>query len=123
MAEIIFKTDKPEEVTELVKKAIAAELCRLENSQRLARKRLDYFEEKYQQRSPLTPLKNGGTGSSQFQDTLAAEDMEGGDIEYVEWMGEYQFFLELEEKIKSLKSLEYSALRCNGVQSYSDKSL
>lgn len=107
MAEIIFKTDKPEEVTELVKKAIAAELCRLENSQKLARKRLDYFEEKYQQRSPLTPLNKGGTGSSQFQDTLAAEDMEGGDLEYVEWMGEYQFFLELEEKIKSLKSLEY----------------
>jgi hypothetical protein len=33
--------------------------------------------------------------------------MEGGDLEYVEGMGEYQFFLELEEKIKSLKSLEY----------------
>ncbi len=95
MAEIIFKTDNPEGVTELVKKAIAAELCRLENSQKIARKRLDYFEEKYQQRS------------SQFQDTLAAEDMEGGDLEYVEWMGEYQFFLELEQKIKSLKSLEY----------------
>ncbi|MBP0013300.1 MAG: GUN4 domain-containing protein [Roseofilum sp. SBFL] len=36
MAKIIFRTDKPEEVTELVKKAIAAELCRLENSQRTA---------------------------------------------------------------------------------------
>ena len=58
----------------------------------MARKRLDYFEEKYQQRS------------SQFQDTLAAEDMESGDLEYVEWMREYQFFLELEETIKSLKS-------------------
>ena len=95
MAEIIFKTDNPEGVTELVKKAIASELCRLENSQKLARKRLDYFEDKYQQRSSL------------FQDILAAEDMEGGDLEYVEWMGEYQFFLELEEKIQSLKSLEY----------------
>ena len=95
MAEIIFKTDNPEGVTELVKKAIASELCRLENSQRLARKRLDYFEEQYQQRS------------SQFQDTLAAEDMAGGDLEYVEWMGEVRFFLELEEKIQSLKSLEY----------------
>lgn len=103
MAEIIFKTDNPEGVMELVKNAIAqrcggtfaSEIFRLENSQRLARKRLDYFEEKYQQRS------------SQFQDALAAEDMEGGDLEYVEWMGEYQFFLELEEKIQSLKSLKY----------------
>jgi len=95
MAEIIFKTDNPEGVKELVKNAIASELCRLENSQKLARNRLDYFEEKYQQRSSL------------FQDTVAAEDMEGGDLEYVEWMGEYQFFLELEEKIQSLKSLEY----------------
>lgn len=33
--------------------------------------------------------------------------MEGGDLEYVEWMGEYQFFLQLEEKIQSFKSLEY----------------
>jgi hypothetical protein len=70
---------------------------------------------------PLTPIKiysfdspkiggrgaKGRTGSKQFQDTLAAEDMEGGDLEYIEWMGEYQFFLELEEKIQSLKSLEY----------------
>ena len=95
MAEIILKSDNPEGVTALVEKAIAAELCRLENSKKIARKRLDYFEEKYQQQS------------SQFQDTLAAEDIESGDLEYVEWMGEYQFFLELEEKIKSLKSLEY----------------
>ena len=80
MVEIILKTENPEEVTQLVKTAINSEIRRLENSKKIAKKRLEYFEEKYQNPSRL------------FQDILAAEDMEGGDLEYVEWMGEYQFF-------------------------------
>ncbi len=95
MAEIILKTDHPERITELIKRAIASELGRLEKNQKLARIRLDYFENKYKQ--PSNQLKN----------KLTAEDMEGGDLEYLEWAGEYQLFLDLEEQIKTLKCLEY----------------
>ncbi len=95
MAEIILKTNNPDRVTELIKRAIAAELDRLEKSLKFTKKRLDYFEDKYNQ--PSNQLKN----------RLRAEDMEGGDLEYLEWAGEYQLFLELEEQIKVLKSLEY----------------
>jgi hypothetical protein len=95
MAEIILKTDHPERVTELIKRAIAAELGRLEKSQRLTKKRLDYFERKYRQ--PSRDLKK----------KLTAEDMEGGDLEYLEWAGEYQLFLDLADQIRNLKSLEY----------------
>ncbi|MCT7990885.1 hypothetical protein [Laspinema olomoucense] len=95
MAEIILKTDNPGRVTDLIKRAIASELDRLEKSLKFTKKRLHYFEDKYNQ------------PSHQLKSKLRAEDMEGGDLEYLEWAGEYQLFLELEEQIKVLKSLEY----------------
>lgn len=95
MAEIILKTDYPDRVTELIKRAIAAELDRLEKSLKFTQNKLSFFEEKYNQ--PSHQLKN----------RLRAEDMEGGDLEYLEWAGEYQLFLDLKEQIKILKSLEY----------------
>lgn len=95
MAEIILKTDNPARVTDLIKKAIAAEIDRLEKNLKFTKKRLHSFEDKYNQ--PSHQLKN----------RLRAEDMDGGDLEYLEWAGEYQLFLELEEQIKVLKNLEY----------------
>lgn len=95
MAEIILKTDNPERGTELIKRAIATEINRIEKSLKFAKTRLHIFEDKYNQ--PSHQLKN----------RLRAEDMDGGDLEYLEWAGEYQLFLELEEQIKVLKSLEY----------------
>jgi len=95
VAEIILKTDNPARVTELIKRAIAAEIARIEKSLKFTKKRLSYFEDKYNQ--PSNQLKN----------RLRAEDMDGGDLEYLEWAGEYQLFLDLEEQIKVLKGLEY----------------
>lgn len=95
MAEVILKTDNPARVTELIKRAIAAEIERLEKKMKFTKKRLHFFEDKYNQ--PSHQLKN----------RLRAEDMDGGDLEYLEWAGEYQLFLELEEQIKLLKNLEY----------------
>ncbi|MCT7955098.1 hypothetical protein [Laspinema palackyanum] len=95
MAEIILKTDNPDRVTDLIKRAIAAEIDRIEKNLKFTKKRLQAFEDKYNQ--PSHQLKN----------RLTAEDMDGGDLEYLEWAGEYKLFLELEEQIKVLKSLEY----------------
>jgi hypothetical protein len=95
VAEIILRTDNPDRVTELIKRAIAAEIDRLEKNLKFTKTRLHVFEDKYNQ--PSNQLKN----------RLRAEDMDGGDLEYLEWAGEYQLFLELEEQIKVLKNLEY----------------
>jgi hypothetical protein len=95
VAEIILITDNPDRVTDLIKRAIAAEIDRLEKNLKFTITRLHVFEDKYNQ--PSNQLKN----------RLRAEDMDGGDLEYLEWAGEYQLFLELEEQIKVLKNLEY----------------
>lgn len=95
MAEIILKTDNPVRVTELIKRAITAEIDRLEKRLKVTKTRLHSFEDKYNQ------------PSNQLRNKLRAEDMDGGDLEYLEWAGEYQLFLDLEEQIQVLKSLEY----------------
>jgi hypothetical protein len=69
VAEIILKTDYPARVTELIKRAIAAEIDRLEKNLKFTRKRLHSFEDKYNQ------------PSHQLRNRLRAEDMDGGDLE------------------------------------------
>lgn len=55
-----------------------------------ARTRVERFEAKYQ------------VASADFFREGAAEDLESGDEEYVEWSGEHQLMLRLEEKLKLL---------------------
>jgi DNA relaxase NicK len=80
MAELILKTTQPEKAAAVIKQAIAAKIARIEYSRQQAQKRLDYFEQKYH------------VTSEQFINEWAAEDLEGKDMEYVEWAGEYHFF-------------------------------
>lgn len=95
MAELILKTNQPEKAAAVIKQAIAAKIARIEYSRQQARKRLNYFEEKYH------------TTSEQFINEWAAEDLEGKDMEYAEWAGEYHLFLEVEADLNILKSIEY----------------
>ena len=78
MPDIIIKTANQTEIAP-IQRAITAELKRLEWSYEQTRQRLESFEQKYH-------------CSSSNLVNLAAEDLEGGDLEYVQWAGEYQFF-------------------------------
>jgi parvulin-like peptidyl-prolyl isomerase len=80
---------------QLVKSAIDGEIARLELALALARQRLAPFEEKY------------GVTSEQFIDTMAAEDLEGRDDEYVQWAGEYRLWQRLQQKLNQLRGIEY----------------
>ncbi|GAB4295076.1 MAG: hypothetical protein Fur0025_32010 [Oscillatoriaceae cyanobacterium] len=93
MPDIIIKTANQTEIAP-IERAITAELKRLEWSYEQIRLRLESFEQKYH--CPSRNLVN-----------LAAEDLEGGDLEYVQWAGEYQFFLDLAAEIKCLKDITY----------------
>ena len=93
MPDIIIKTANQTEIAP-IERAINAELKRLEWSYEQTRLRLESFEQKYH-------------CSSRNLVNLAAEDLEGGDLEYVQWAGEYQFILELAAKIKCLKDINY----------------
>jgi len=94
MAEIILKTDTPDKAARFLKEALETETLRLEYSLNLAKKRLKRFEAKYNISSEI------------FIKEWSAEDLEGKDLEYVEWAGEYQLFSRLNERLTVLKSIE-----------------
>ena len=50
--------------------------------------------------------KKYNISSDKFAAELSAEDLKGKDMEYVEWAGEYQLALRLNERLMALKSIE-----------------
>lgn len=95
MVEIIVKSTEPEKALVMLKDAISKKIAILDITREKFRKRLDKFEQKY------------NITSEQFINEWAAEDLEGKDMEYVEWAGEYHLYLHVEEDLNILKSLEY----------------
>lgn len=79
----------------LVKAAIEGEIARIELAIEMANKRLQPFEQKY------------NVASDYFISSMAAEDLEGKDEEYVSWAGEYRLKQRLESKLKQLREIEY----------------
>jgi hypothetical protein len=75
----------------LAKSAIDSEIARLELALMSARKRLLSFESKYN----VTP--------DHFIVAMTAEDLEGGDDEYVQWAGEYRLWQRLQQKLDQLR--------------------
>ena len=97
MSELVFKTDNPDQARELVDEAIATEKMRLAYSLNLAKKRLAMFEEKY------------GVRTDEFLREWSAEDLEGKDMEYVEWAGESRLASLLDGRIETLSGIEHVA--------------
>lgn len=89
-------TQKSSEVLPLVRSAIEGEIARLELALKLARERLVPFEQKYD------------VTSEHFIAEMAAEDLEGGDEEYVRWAGEDKLMQRLHEKLRQLQEIRYS---------------
>ena len=94
MAKIILKTNELEKATGILFEALEKEAQRLQYSLSLAKKRMKRFEKKY------------NVSSDKFFAEWSAEDLEGQDMEYVEWAGEYQLALRLNERLMTLKSIE-----------------
>ena len=95
MAEIILKTNKPDKVSEILKETLETERSRLKYSLEMTKNRLNKFEQKY------------NISSEEFINHWSAEDLKGGDMEYVEWAGEYRISLNLSERLAALKSIKY----------------
>jgi hypothetical protein len=94
MAEVILKTNKAAKVSEILKETLKTENSRVQYSLDLTLERLRKFEQKY------------NISSEKFITQWSAEDLEGGDMEYVTWVGEYRFSLTLGERLDALKSIE-----------------
>ena len=93
MTEIILKTNAPDKAAHILKEALATEASRIKYSLNLAKKRLERFESKY------------NISSAKFINEWSSEDLKGGDMEYVEWAGEYQLFSRLNERLEVLESI------------------
>ncbi len=78
---------------QLVLQAIEAYKARLRAGIERTRRRLAQFEQRY------------GVDTAHFM--LMAEDLEGGDLEYVEWAGEAKLLEGLEMELKELVHARY----------------
>ena len=94
MAEIKLKTNNLEKAKSILGEVIETETLRLNYSLQLSKKRLAKFEEKYNVTSEV------------FIKKWAAEDLDGKDIEYVEWAGEFKLASLINERLSTLKSIE-----------------
>ena len=97
METLMVKSHSIERATAMIKDAIADKIALLEHSKERTRKKLEKFEQKY------------NVTSEHFINEWAAEDLEGKDMEYVEWAGEYHCWVSIDEDLTVLKSLEYVA--------------
>ena len=69
--------------------------ARLRNSVERTRRRLADFESRYR------------VTTSHFLKNMTAEDMAGGDLEYVEWAGEAKLLTGLEDELGDLEHAHY----------------
>jgi hypothetical protein len=95
MAEIILESDNKDAASTMVKEAIITEKQRLNYSLSLARKHLENFEEKYR------------VSSEKFLSDWTAEDLDGKDMEYVQWAGEYSLAGRLKERLDTIDGITY----------------
>lgn len=69
--------------------------ARLQAGIERSRRRLTEFEERYD------------VETEQFLREMTAEDLEGGDLEYVEWAGEAKILAGLENELEELENARY----------------
>ena len=95
MIKISVQSTHAPQAIEWVCSAIEAKIAQLKLGIRVTEQRLAAFESKYQ------------LDSQTFFETMAAEDLNGGDQEYVEWHGEYQILQRLQTQLDGLSTIEY----------------
>lgn len=92
--QMVIELQEEREV-QTVLKALDAYKQRLKASIARTRRRLRVFEHRY------------GVSTDNFLQTMAAEDLDGGDVEYVEWAGEAQLLDGLTAELTELEHANY----------------
>ena len=94
MADIKIHTDYTSAKT-VLSEAVQAEKNRIGYALLLGKKKIEFFEKKYK------------VSSEVFLRNWTAENLEGKDIEYVEWAGETKLHSRLHERLAILQGIEY----------------
>ena len=84
-----------EQTARSVMRALDSYKVRLQNSVERTRRRLTDFETRYQ------------VTTAHFLKKMTAEDLAGGDLEYVEWAGEAKLLAGLEDELGELEHAHY----------------
>ena len=84
-----------EQTAQSVMRALDSYKARLRNSVERTRRRLADFETRYQ------------VTTAHFLKKMTAEDLAGGDLEYVEWAGEAKLLAGLEDELGELEHAHY----------------
>ncbi|MFQ6040122.1 MAG: hypothetical protein ACE5PV_04635 [Candidatus Poribacteria bacterium] len=87
---------RPQEIIELLKSAVSSKISRIQLSIDMTQQKLLAFEKKY------------NVSSEHFFKKMAAEDLDDGDMEYVEWAGEYQILQRLKKQLKQLQGIKFA---------------
>ncbi len=97
MLQLQINSDSPdiESIQNLIRAAIESEIKKIQYSLEKTNKLLMKFETKYQVSSEI------------FFTNWTAEDLEGGDEEYVNWAGEIKIKLRLINSLQKLEAIEY----------------
>ncbi|MCF6158713.1 MAG: hypothetical protein E3K32_09110 [wastewater metagenome] len=95
MVKLKIISDKQEDITEIIKSAISAEIKRLEIGLNRTNREIKGFEERYK------------VPSEKFLKEFTAEDLQGGDDEYIRWTGELKIRDKILDELKKLKDIEY----------------
>jgi len=96
MTKVKILSDK-EGVTDVIKSAISAEIKRLEIGLKRTKREIKRFEEEY------------SASSQVFLKKFTAEDLKGGDDEYIRWAGELIIKDRILNELKKLKDIKYVA--------------
>ena len=80
---------------ELVIRALDAYKARLQLSIDATKQALAAFEQRH------------GVSTKHFLEKMTAEDLKGGDLEYVEWAGEAKLLDRLQEELEDLQGIRY----------------
>jgi len=79
----------------VLSEAVQAEKNRIGYALQLGEKKIQFFERKYK------------VSSREFLRDWTAENLEGKDLEYIEWAGEAKLHSRLRERLTILKGIEY----------------
>ena len=94
MVKLEIKSDQ-KGVSLLVKSAISAEIKRMEIGLNKTEQEIEKYENKYQ------------VDSNVFLKDITAEDLKGGDNEYIKWTGEIKLKERILDDLSKLKDIEY----------------
>lgn len=95
MTTVKIKSDSDNATADTIKAAIQAEIKRLELGLQKTERHIAKFENEYK------------IPSETFLAKFAAEDMKGGDAEFVEWAGELKIKDKIISALKGLMEIQY----------------